>query len=164
MARGAIDVYWRVLKESNESRFAATVPPGTVYWSYPILPFGIASSTFFPTTFLQIAVYVELMSIFSGALARTKHVQRSTMDKKIWLSINFAWQNRLRARIKSCQNSWSHDCIAGSGVQLIYVKSLLTFLADQLLVFQWSKAQKTLLEKDISWKLSSHKSFAFGLG
>ena len=90
MAREAIDVYLRVLKESNESRFAATVPPGTVYWSYPILPSGIVSSTFFPTTFLQIAVYAELMSIFSGALARTKRVQRSTMDKKIWLRIKFA--------------------------------------------------------------------------
>ena len=30
---------------------------GTVYWSYPILPFGIVVCTFFPTTFLEIAVY-----------------------------------------------------------------------------------------------------------
>ena len=30
---------------------------GTAYCSYPILPFGIVASTFFPTTFLEIAVY-----------------------------------------------------------------------------------------------------------
>ena len=33
---------------------------GTVYWSYPILPFGIVAYTFFPTTFLEIAVYYFL--------------------------------------------------------------------------------------------------------
>ena len=30
---------------------------GTVYWSYPILPFGIVACTVFPTTFLEIVVY-----------------------------------------------------------------------------------------------------------
>ena len=30
---------------------------GTVYWWYPILPFGIVACTFFPTTFLEIAVW-----------------------------------------------------------------------------------------------------------
>ena len=29
-----------------------------VYWSYPILPFGIVACTVFPTTFLEIAVYI----------------------------------------------------------------------------------------------------------
>ena len=29
---------------------------GTLYWSCPILPFGIVEGTFFPTTFLEIAV------------------------------------------------------------------------------------------------------------
>ena len=28
-----------------------------MYWSYPILPFGIVACTFFPTTFLETAVY-----------------------------------------------------------------------------------------------------------
>ena len=32
---------------------------GTVYWPYPILPFGIVACTFFPTTFLEIAVYFK---------------------------------------------------------------------------------------------------------
>ena len=31
---------------------------GTVFWSYPILPFGIVECTFFPTTFLEITVYI----------------------------------------------------------------------------------------------------------
>ena len=28
-----------------------------MYWTYPILPYGIVACTFFPTTFLEIAVY-----------------------------------------------------------------------------------------------------------
>ena len=32
----------------------------TVYWSYPIFPFGIVTSAFFPTTFLEIAVNVNV--------------------------------------------------------------------------------------------------------
>ena len=35
----------------------ATVVSRTAYWSYPILPFGIVACTFFPTTFLEIAVH-----------------------------------------------------------------------------------------------------------
>ena len=34
---------------------------GTVYWSYPTLPFGIVAYTFFLTTFLEIAVYRSLI-------------------------------------------------------------------------------------------------------
>jgi len=48
----------RVLKESNKSRFDSySRQEQLVYWSYPILPFGIVACTFFPTTFLEIAVY-----------------------------------------------------------------------------------------------------------
>ena len=35
---------------------------GTAYWSYPILPFGIVACTFFPTTFLEIAEYLALLT------------------------------------------------------------------------------------------------------
>ena len=48
-AREAMNICLWVLKESNKL--------GTVYWSYPILPFGIVACTFFATTFLEIAVY-----------------------------------------------------------------------------------------------------------
>ena len=51
-----MDVCLRVLKESNKSRFDS-YKAGTVYWSYSILPFGIVACTYFPTTFLKIAVY-----------------------------------------------------------------------------------------------------------
>ena len=55
MAREAVDVCLQLLKERNN----ATVS-GTGYWSYPILPFGIvACAYFFPTTFLEIAVYIK---------------------------------------------------------------------------------------------------------
>jgi len=40
---------------------------GTVYWSYPILPFGIVACTFLPTTFLEIAVYRENLSRVEGS-------------------------------------------------------------------------------------------------
>ena len=50
-------------------------PSGTVYRLYPILPFGIVACTFFPTTFLEIAVYTlgDLgdLSNLIGSLSRT---------------------------------------------------------------------------------------------
>ena len=69
MAREAMDLCLQVLTASNNSRFdtraiigsimalgsTATVS-GTWYWSYPTSPFGIVVCTFFPTTFLEIAV------------------------------------------------------------------------------------------------------------
>ena len=44
------------LRKVTKVGSTATVS-GTVNWSYPILPFGIVACTFFPTTFLEIAVY-----------------------------------------------------------------------------------------------------------
>ena len=52
MTRAAMDVCLRVLKHVS----TATVS-GTLYWSYPILHFGIVECTLFPTTYLEIAVY-----------------------------------------------------------------------------------------------------------
>ena len=48
----------RVLKESNKSTFDSSVS-GTVYCSYPIVPFGVVACTFFPTTFLEIVTSAE---------------------------------------------------------------------------------------------------------
>ena len=58
MARETMDICLWVQKESNKTRFDS-YRSGTVYWSYPILPFGIVACTFFPTTFLEIAVYFK---------------------------------------------------------------------------------------------------------
>ena len=58
-ARTTMDVCLRVPKESTRSRFNSYWVSGTVYWSYPISPFGIVASTFFPTTFLKRAVYTQ---------------------------------------------------------------------------------------------------------
>ena len=55
LARKAVDICLRVLKESNKVGSTAT-KSGTEYWSYPILPLGIVACTFFPTNFLDIAV------------------------------------------------------------------------------------------------------------
>ena len=51
MARKAMDVCLRELKESNKSRFESYGVRKSV-WSYSIIPFGIVEWTFFPITFL----------------------------------------------------------------------------------------------------------------
>ena len=47
MTREAMDVCLLVLKESNKTISSTATVSGTVYWSYPILPFGIVACTFF---------------------------------------------------------------------------------------------------------------------
>ena len=59
MVQDAMDICLRVLKKSYKSSFDSYTS-GTVYRLYPILPFGIVACTVFPTTFLEIAVYIEL--------------------------------------------------------------------------------------------------------
>ena len=57
-ARKAMEMCLRVLKESNRSRFDSySHQEQCIDHNYPILPFGIVACTFFPTTFLEIAVY-----------------------------------------------------------------------------------------------------------
>ena len=57
MARATVDVCLQVLKERNKSRFDS-YSSGTVYGSYPIIPFRIIAYTVFPTTFLEITLYL----------------------------------------------------------------------------------------------------------
>ena len=57
----AMEVYLRVLKESNKSKFDGYHVRNSVY---PILPFGIVACTFSRTTFLEIAVYTVNRYIF----------------------------------------------------------------------------------------------------
>ena len=59
MAREAMEICFRVHRNAAKVGSTATVS-GTVYWSYPILPFGIVACTFSPTIrFLEIAVYMS---------------------------------------------------------------------------------------------------------
>ena len=53
VAREAMNVCVRMLNFSYKSSFFSYSTSGTVYWSYPILSFGIVACTFCPTTFLQ---------------------------------------------------------------------------------------------------------------
>ena len=46
---------------------------GTVYWSYPILSLGIVACTFFPTTVLEIAVYVACFKRVLAAAQTRSH-------------------------------------------------------------------------------------------
>ena len=50
---------------------------GTVYWLYPILPFGIVACPFFPTTFLETAVYRSCRRRVTplGILRKLQHVR-----------------------------------------------------------------------------------------
>ena len=59
MAREAMEVCLRELKESNKSRFDSYSVRNSVLIIYAILPFRIVAYTFFPTTFLEIAVYCK---------------------------------------------------------------------------------------------------------
>ena len=60
----------------------------TVYWLYPILPFGIVACTFFPTNFLEVAVNTR--SKFHGRV-RTKINLKNTLTRsqEIDFGINF---------------------------------------------------------------------------
>ena len=54
MTREAMDIRLRVLEESNKSRFDNYSIRNSIFWSYAILPVGIVTCTFFPTTFLEL--------------------------------------------------------------------------------------------------------------
>ena len=61
-----MDVCLQVLKESNRSNLLCNFDSCSVRnRSYLILPFGIVVYTFFPTTFLEIAVYQVKCTIVS---------------------------------------------------------------------------------------------------
>ena len=64
MAREVLDVCLRVVKESSKSRFDNSVCQEQCIDQHPILPFRIVACTFFPTTFLEIAVYLACESIW----------------------------------------------------------------------------------------------------
>ena len=83
--REAMDVCLRMLKEAWKEILTATVS-GTVYWSYPILPFGIVACTFLPTTFLEIAVQVKMNAArlqLAGIHARSTQWARFACDEII---------------------------------------------------------------------------------
>ena len=66
LAWGTTDLCLRVLDERKATKVGSTATvSGTVYWTYPILPFGIVACTFFPTTFLEIAVCPHLPGSFT---------------------------------------------------------------------------------------------------
>ena len=59
MAREAVDICLRMLKGSNKSRFDSySVRNSELIVSHTVLPFGIVACTFFPTTALEVAIYV----------------------------------------------------------------------------------------------------------
>ena len=53
-----MEICLRVHRKAGKVGSTATVSGG-VYWSYPILPFGIVVCTFFPTIYLKKAVYMS---------------------------------------------------------------------------------------------------------
>ena len=86
----AMEVYLRVLKESNKSKFDGYHVRNSVY---PILPFGIVACTFSRTTFLEIAVYTVNRYIFDwnklGWMLYLKfHVNYYSSDMKCSSQLN----------------------------------------------------------------------------
>ena len=61
LARKAMEMCLRVLKESNKSRFDSYSRQEYCIDHIPLFPFGIVTCTFLPTTFLKIAVYILYM-------------------------------------------------------------------------------------------------------
>ena len=55
---------------------------GTVYCAYPILPFGIVECTFFPTTFLETAVYQTCTLHSSVNVACITGASRAKLGKR----------------------------------------------------------------------------------
>ena len=62
---------------------------GTVYWSYPILPFGIVACTLFSTTFLEIAVYKAFLLI------------RVYLQCRVISRVNASWATQIARHWKS---------------------------------------------------------------
>ena len=65
-------------KRRATKEFLTATVPGTVYWSYQILPFGIVACTFLPTAFLEIAAYAVLSECLFWHSKRTGLVKNST--------------------------------------------------------------------------------------
>ena len=63
MARQTIDLCLRLLKKSSKSNFGSYSVRNSVLIILSYLRFGIVAFTFFPTTFLEIAVSHPLSSI-----------------------------------------------------------------------------------------------------
>ena len=61
-----------------------------------------------------------------------------------WLCLTWSWTSILWP-FDSCQKRYrwqvSHNCMAGSGMQLIELTYLLKLSADKILLFNWSLAQ-----------------------
>ena len=102
-----------------------------MYWSYPILPFGVVACTFFPTTFLEIAVYDDEFSILvlnlnkifknstPGKVACIWHIDRVQID-----AIKFERRQIDCRRRRHCVRSLTTS--VGGSTQLSKVS--LTFL------------------------------------
>ena len=89
----------------------------TVYWSYPIFPFGIVTSTFFPTTFLEIAVNVNV-----PLLARS---QMAEFDSKRINSTQHVVKHKQPADLAGCSLSMK---LLSSIINISVVQERITLL------------------------------------
>ena len=84
---------------------------GIMYWSYPILPFGIDACTFFPTTFLEIAVWFKTPACRSNRLALFNHyrgVKLATVEKHFQSVVKAVFKPRA-----SGLPDWQHARLLG---------------------------------------------------
>ena len=87
---------------------------GTMYWSYPMLPFGIVACTFFPTTFLEIAVYVNRALCVRGSHLGFTCTERAGVNHPRWPSVTQSARSRWSyGKMEDCLQSTRNDIMPG---------------------------------------------------
>ena len=138
MARESVDICLRMLKESDKSRFDSySVRNSELIVSHTILPFGIVACTFFPTTVLEVAIYVFAKCgertqkgscawrICTRIAPQPERKQRTTHKQLIWRVRERTWE---RGWPVTSKRTYSVDVIFLSAFQIndfkFYYKSL----------------------------------------
>ena len=93
MAQEVLDVCLWVLKQSNKSRFNSSVRQEQCIVQHPILPFGIVACTFFPTTFLEMTVYLACGSIQCFRNDNRKYIGSLLLGDRSFIEENAYWMH-----------------------------------------------------------------------
>ena len=117
MAREAIDICLWELKESNNRRFDSYTVSETAYWSYLILPFGIVGCTFFPTTFIEIAVCRSVFQPWVTPVQADAVFKVCMKKDQQWTQRGRDTSVRSKERYKTIRTNESMDSLKNKGRQ-----------------------------------------------
>ena len=115
---------WRKVTKVGST---ATVS-GTVNWSYPILPFGIVACTFFPTTFLEIAVYQSTHNVI---VWNKMNLNFNFPVKPVFGVITKLEAILTQSRYHLTENIWNSACL-GQNYEEIFLFCSRTSMWDHL--------------------------------